>query len=375
MARVYRDPTMRTAQGKAAWCIDYTGLDGRRHRERTNAATREEAERLLRLRQSEVDKATIVGVRSIEAIKPRTFHEFVEEEYMPHCVATHTPATYKRDQSLLNAVLPFFGSMLLRNISSGDVQRYIDQRAHAKSRYRRALRPATVNREVMYVSGVLSEAIRRGYLDRNPTKGIPRLPEHNDRLRWLTYDEEKRLMEHAPEFVRPIILTSLHSGMRYGEVLGLMWTDIDLEKRLVRVSHSKNHRTRYIPMNADLEELFRSLLGRNKSVPFVFANPATGKPYLDVMHAFGRVCRAARLHDVTFHTLRHTFASRLAQAGVPLNTIRELLGHGSMQMTMRYAHLAPNNLRDAVSVLSAPRLGAEVGRKLAEETATRHTTP
>ncbi len=82
-----------------------------------------------------------------------------------------------------------------------------------------------------------------------------------------------------------------------------------------------------------------------------FTNPETGTRYLDVGHRFGEVSRKAGFSDVTFHTLRHTFASRLAQAGVPLNTIRELLGHGCMVMTMRYAHLAPNNLRDAVEML------------------------
>lgn len=356
MAKVYQDTRPRAHGGIRPWCISYVGFDGKRHRERTSATTKTEALAILRQKMAEVARARIAGVNSLDAVRPITFEEFVRSEYMPHCEATHTAATYVRDRSLCTAVLPFFGRMQLRSIRSGDLQRYVDQRVRARSKLRKEpLTPATANREVSFVSGVLTEAIRRGYLDRNVAKGVAKLPEHNDVLRWITDQEEARLLEFAPEFLRPIIRVALLTGMRYGEVLSRTWADYDFEQCLVRVTGTKSHKTRYVPMNDDLVELVRSIspiVGRDGPNPYVFGNPFTGKAYRDVSHAFKRTCERAGLQDVTFHTLRHTFASRLAQAGVPLNTIRELLGHGSMQMTMRYAHLAPNNLRDAVALLT-----------------------
>src|SRR4029077_11468622 len=119
----------------------------------------------------------------------------------------------------------------------------------------------------------------------------------------------------------------------------------DFEQKIVRITQAKNHRTRYIPMNELLEELLESIpafVGKAGPSPFVFTNPETGTRFVNIDASFRGSCRKAGFSDVTFHTLRHTFASRLVQVGVPLNTVRELLGHGTMQVTMRYAHLAPN---------------------------------
>jgi integrase len=220
----------------------------------------------------------------------------------------------------------------------------------------------------MFVSGALSEAERRGYIDRNPARHVSQLPEHNDRVRWLTNDEERSILAKAPAYLQPIIRTALHTGMRQGEILALRWVDLDFDQRLVRVAHGKNHKVRCIPMNAQVYALLKPLVPpspRWEESPFVFTNPRTranpeikGK-FRDVVHAFARVADAAGLGDVTFHTLRHTFASRLVQGGATMKALQELLGHGSMQMTMRYAHLAPNNLREAVDILSRPQAPAQ----------------
>lgn len=363
--------------GKPVWCIRYKGLEGKYHRERTEARTREQALALLHQRTTEILKAQLVGASSVDALHPKSFSEFVEQEYLPHCKATHTPATYNGDFSLARILNTHFGKMLLRSINTGEVQRYVDKEASRIIRQARPqrdangkvmkdkdgksiilppvkVRPATVNRQRTFLSGILSEAERRGYIERNPARGVSNLPEHNDKLRWLTNDEEERLLAHAPGYLRPIILVALHTGTRRGEVLTLKWADLDFGQKLVRVTHTKNHRTRYIPMNSKLEKLLESIKPEattwEKSA-YVFANAETETKFKDLSRAFEGACRRAGLEDVTFHTLRHSFASRLAQAGVPLNTIRELLGHGDMTVTMRYAHLAPNNLREAVQVL------------------------
>lgn len=361
MAKVFQDRRPRKYGGVRPWCISYVGLDAKRHRDRTTAATKAEAEAILRKKLSEITKAKLTDAHTLESAKPKPFKEFLTEEYLPHCQATHTPATYYGDRSLAKHSLPFFGSLSIRSITPGTIQRFIDQQAGreiGRDKKKRKVRPATVNRLFMFVSGVLAEAVRRGYIDRNPASRIPQLPEHNDKLRWLTDAEEERLLGYAPEFIKPLILTSIHTGMRKGEVLRLKRADLDFEQRLLQVTQAKNHRVRYIPMNEDLMDLLRSIpvfVGKKGPSPYVFTNPDTGTGFKNIDHSYRESVRKAGLEGVNFHTLRHTFASRLVQAGVPLNTVRELLGHGTMQVTMRYAHLAPNNLHEAVAVLARKR--------------------
>lgn len=358
MATVWRD--MRT-RGRAVWCIRYKGLDGRWHRERTPATTKDQAQAILHKKTSELVKAQVAGAHSIEAIKPLTLEEFVDQEYLPHCRATHTPDTYRTDEGLATILKKEFGKTQLRAIAAGDIQRYVDRLTGEKSRFKRVLTPATINRRRTFLSGILTEALRRGYVDRNPARVVENLPEHNDKLRWLTPKEEGELLTFSPPHLQSIIRFALQTGMRKGEILGLKWSDVDFEQRLVRVTQTKNHRTRYVPMSRELVEILQAIdhvAGPTGHSPYVFTDPKSGTSettatrFQDVNHAFEKAAGQAGLEEVTFHTLRHTFASRLAQAGVPLNTIRELLGHGTMQVTMRYAHLAPNNLRDAVELLA-----------------------
>jgi integrase len=358
MAKVYQDTRSRKTGALRPWCISYVGLDGKRHRDKTTAATKAEAEAILRKKMSEVTKAKLTDAHTLEAAKPKPFKEFLIKEYLPHCQATHTPSTYYGDRSCAKSSLPYFGALSLRSITPGTIQRFIDQQAGREigpAKKKRKIRPATVNRLFMFVSGVLAEAVRRGYIDRNPASRIPQLPEHNDKLRWLTDAEEERLLAFAPDYIKPLILTAIHTGMRKGEVLRLKRADLDFEQRLLQVTQAKNHRVRYIPMNDTLMELLRSIpafVGKNGPSPYVFTNPETGVGFTNIDHGYREAVRKAGLTGVNFHTLRHTFASRLVQAGVPLNTVRELLGHGTMQVTMRYAHLAPNNLHEAVAVLA-----------------------
>jgi integrase len=350
-------------------------MDGKWHRERTEATTKEQASRILAQKMGHISEAKLRGAPSIEALKPVAFEDFVDEEYLPHCQATHTLETYNGDKSLGTILNKEFGKMLLRSITSGDVQRYLDRCALesvGKDESGKAVtrRPATVNRRRTFLSGIFTEAERRSYVDRNPVRAVSHLPEHNDRLRWLNDSEEDRLLGYAPEWFKSIILAALHTGMRKGELLRLKWADLDFEQRLVRASHTKNHRVRYIPMNKRLYNLFQTIdhfSGPKGPSPYVFTNPDTGGRYKALNGTFERICERAGFTDVTFHTLRHTFASRLAQAGVPLNNIRELLGHGDMKVTMRYAHLAPNNLREAVQTLeNRTRIVQKHGRKIAK---------
>jgi integrase len=143
-----------------------------------------------------------------------------------------------------------------------------------------------------------------------------------------------------------------------GEILRLTWEDIDQERAIIRVSaEAKSHEAREVPMTADLVPVFEGIdrrIGKDGACPRVFADPYTGKALKDskLQYHYERAVRTAKIVDLHFHDLRRTFASRLAERGVSLQTIADLLGHGATYVTERYAHLKPDTLREAVATLS-----------------------
>lgn len=226
-------------------------------------------------------------------------------------------------------------------------------RTHIKKRQTEGAQPGTINKELVF----LSAAINSYNLDNdttisNPVKGL-KLREPEGRLRYLTRDEYARLVSVADGYLRDFIILGVQTGMRRGELNKLRWDRVDLEQGLInlRSEDTKAGKPRSIPINQEA----RKALERRKvqgGSPYVF--PGTKPPYeylADPKKSFQSACKRAELEDVTPHILRHTTASWMAMAGVPMLEIQKILGHSSMQVTMRYAHLAPSHLRSAVDAL------------------------
>jgi integrase len=140
-----------------------------------------------------------------------------------------------------------------------------------------------------------------------------------------------------------------------------MWISDDDQIRVVSSEdgNTKNYKTRTIPLNRALDELLRKLPRRLDS-PYVFQGPS-GEAYTKTNYHFTRAVKRAGIPRVRFHDLRHTFASHLVMKGIDLRTVQELLGHGDMRMTLKYAHLAPDHVRKAVEVLDCPDVDMERG--------------
>jgi len=175
-------------------------------------------------------------------------------------------------------------------------------------------------------------------------------------------DEEARLRavilrnhpEHMLEFE-----VALHTGMRPSEQYSLRWPQVDLARKLVTIPKSKNGKTRHIPLNSVAVAAFKVLeqLSLDGAGP-VFLN-MQGEPLRGYKHWFDPAAKEAGIRDFTWYCLRHTFASRLVMAGVHLKTVADLMGHKTIQMTMRYAHLAPAHQLAAVECLvSQPSVGS-----------------
>ncbi len=254
------------------------------------------------------------------------------------------------------------------------------------ARHQAGVRATTTNRELDLLRSVLSRAREWGLLDDHPMTTVKRATVDTiGRLRFLSPDEEKRLRaalqareqrnrdgrasfnrwraergyKTLPDYgtytdhLQPLVLLALNSGLRRGELLALRWSDVDQAgaQLTVRGATSKTGRTRRVPLNTEALAVFGAWQPAGAAgEALVFPGPQ-GEVMEDVKTAWGKLLTAASIEHFTFHDLRHTFASRLVQAGVDLNTVRELLGHADIKMTLRYAHLAPEHRAAAVARL------------------------
>src|SRR6266478_5612413 len=159
-------------------------------------------------------------------------------------------------------------------------------------------------------------------------------------------------MYSATPYIQDIALFALNTGLRIGEILSLKWEGVDLEKNLLTVFADKTHKIRPVPINSEARRVLDFwTLGRKNE--FVFYNHETGKPFVDLKTGFALACRKAGIKGVTWHTLRHTFPSRLLERGADIVTVQQLLGHSTVTVTMRYTHTNLDSKRNAVAKLES----------------------
>jgi integrase len=227
---------------------------------------------------------------------------------------------------------------------------------------RAPLKPGSVNR----YTGTLRAILRRAKKEWGVLATVPdisALEAKNGRLRFLDEEEEARLLHHAPLYLRRLIIFLTGTGARRGEALNLTWGEVDLAgntRAAVKFIETKNGSSRRVPLPNHVRDLLvtmRTEAGGNpgkRDRVFTWLRRGGGEALAyktDPGTSFKRARRDAGLPDVTLHTMRHTYASRLVKRGVPIAHVSKLLGHAKIQMTMRYAHLAPEGLDNAVSVL------------------------
>ena len=259
--------------------------------------------------------------------------------------------SWKRDQLSISHLDKFFGSKYIYEIKEKEIEEYKKERLLTEIKY------STVNRELACLKTILNKAKEWGYIDVVPK--IKLFKENNQRVRYLTDEEEKKLLEVSPEPLKSIILVALNTGMRQGEILNLKWRDIDIKEGLIIIQDSKSKEKRILPMNETVKSVFLNpILSNNKE--YIFEKNGKKFDTFYVSHLFEKVVKQAGIKDFSFHSLRHTFASRLVMRGVNLKTIQELLGHKSYQMTLRYAHLSPEHKKQAVEILDKDKNMAKI---------------
>jgi len=308
-----------------------------------------------------------------------TLRQFIDDHYMPWFKAHH-----KGHEKTLHTLDTSFEPIMLRRldeITGRDLEQIRTAWLNGGNK------PATANRKMGSISGVFSRAVEWAYLPASPLEKVKQLKVDSiGRIRYLSKEEsmalrgaldareriaragrnsanewrlERRrkllpsLQEVAfTDHLKPMVLLSLNTGMRRGEVFNLRWQEVNLQGKTLAVAGegAKTSETRHIPLNAEALATLKAWKEQGSGTGYVFPG-AEGKPMTDVKTAWLELLKNAGIVGFRWHDMRHDFASRLVMAGVPLNTVRDLLGHADIKMTLRYAHLAPDSKASAVNLL------------------------
>ena len=266
-------------------------------------------------------------------------------EYFDYYRQNHKVRSSERMEYALKVLCQFFGGKRLDEVSPFMIERYKAERRNV------GMAAATVNRELACLKNFFNMAIRWDWTVDNPVREVRFFRENNARLRWLTLEEEAELLKHCDRRLKTLILAGADTGFRAGELRSLLWRDVDFARGTVSVAsfYTKNGDPRCNPMTKRLEQALREWKhGPGSRKDGLVFGPQQWRT------AFERAKKLAGLgKDVVFHTLRHTYISRLVMADVNIRTVQELAGHRTITMTMRYAHLGPEHKRRAVGLLDA----------------------
>jgi integrase len=345
--------------GIKRWIVDFwwPNPDGtrKRIREVSPVQTRrgaEEHERHLR-------NALQVGQRKQRPPAP-TVCDFAPT-FLTWAKASNKPSEHRKKTNVLtHHLIPKFGPRRLDEITVGMVRDYEAQLLNE------GRKPKTVNNITQVLRRLLMEAKERDIIEDVPS--IKPLKVGDTSFRWLTVDECRKVLDHAGPWRVPILF-AMRTGLRIGELRGLRWCDVDFAAAQITVRQSvyeetsekqvfltpKNHLFRTVPLSPEVVSALREYPTRFRN-GLVFCDAEGNlRTVRQWDHPLRMIARWAGIEGVSWHVMRHTFASHLAQAGVTMHTICHLMGHSDLRVTMRYAHLAPSSVQHAASAL--PWLG------------------
>jgi integrase len=344
MARVFQDSKVK------GWCLDYVNANGRRIRQAAGP-TRTLAEAVLRQKLQEVaeEKAGLTRLK----VEDKRLSEIIPE-FVQWTAAHARPNTARFYNEQLKNFPRIWRDVYLSRIDRRKVDSYI------AIRKAEGVKPATINRDLVSLKRLFNKAIEWRFALANPVKGVRLLKEQNERIRWLEPQEEKALLERCTGQLRDIVDVARLTGMRRGEVFGLTWADIDFQRGLVTLRETKGGRVRHFPLYGELREVF-DRIPRMVGNPRLFAG-SNGEPPVNFRRQWEAALKRSGVKDFRFHDLRHHFASLSVMSGMRIEALRDLLGHQTIQMTLRYAHLAPDYKRSELENLGRWRKEWEGGR-------------
>ena len=373
-----------SSSGVKTYVLMYRNAKGRRVRYtigKHGTLTFDQAKKLAKDKAAEVHQgrdpqAEKREARTVEEVP--TLGQYVEERYLPwfnaHFRARTTKSTFEQFRGLFEDKLD--------EITAWKVEKW------RKARLKAGQKQATVNRHIAALRAAFNRAVEWGLVESNPLSGIKQFredplaiirflsPEEEGRLRGTLKRRQERMRRERDsanqwresrsrdalrslrrirftDHLMPMVILSLNTGIRQGELFSLRWEKVDLKRKVITIigTSAKSDQTRHIPLNSEALDTFRQWRKQQPEPGLVFPN-ANGSAFDNVKAAWTRLLRDAEITRFRWHDMRHHFASKLVMAGVDLNTVRELLGHSDLTMTLRYAHLAPEHKAAAVEKLA-----------------------
>ncbi|KTD60985.1 site-specific integrase [Legionella spiritensis] len=338
----------------------------------TAAQAREKALEVLSNVNKGIEPTASKGIN-----KPKTLKEFIETEYKPWALSHQ-----KRGQETVTRLTRCFEKLLhkpLIEISTSTIEQWRTKRLNEGTSN------ATVNRDVTILKAAIRKAHEWGVIDHYSLQNLKPLKlDHSAKVRYLSLEEESRLRQalldreeqlkkercsanewrkkrgypFLPEYndeefsdhLTPMVLLSINTGLRRGELFHLTWDMVNLSEGSLILSGeiTKNKNSRFIPLNDEAYKILDHLHKKAETKEGLVFPSKNNQPFYHVKRSWGSLLKKANITQFRWHDLRHHFASKLVMAGVDLNTVRELLGHSDIAMTLRYAHLAPEHKVNAV---------------------------
>jgi integrase len=269
------------------------------------------------------------------------FSQFVKEEFLPWSVSQHQKHnTHKRYRVSSKPLMSFFGKSRLDHIATADIEQFKIKRLKECS-------AAGVNRDLAALRFMLNFALRHGYVHSNPFKGIKLLQEGPGIMRIVSHEEEVLYLSNAPPLLRDIAILILQTGMRPEEVFSIRGENVDLKKKFIFIPNGKTKfARRTIPLTGQAFEV----LQRRSKKGYLFPHKDNPDKPMVCLRSHKTLAKKLKM-DFRLYDLRHTFGSRSAMAGVDLPTLKELMGHSSIVLTMRYIHPTPEHKIQALEKL------------------------
>jgi integrase len=277
-----------------------------------------------------------------------TFAELMDKYMKEYSAVNKAASSHIRDKSLNDHLQESFGKFYLPEINAKMISEY-----KTKRRMEGAA-PRTINYELSLMVHAFNMAIREWELiDRNPASKVKKERVRNTLERWLSMDEEKRLLLASPRWLQEIIIFAIHTGLRRGEILRLKLSQIDFERRTMLITEQKNGEIDTLPTSRNaLKVLEQRRRNRLPGCDLVFPSQnGTRIIERNLFRAFDEAMERAKIENFRFHDLRHTFATRLVQAGVGMYEVQKLGRWKTPAMVMRYAHHNPESLRPAIEMM------------------------
>lgn len=337
----------------STWWMSYVDARGKRVRRSTGKKNKMEAQAVL-------EKARVKAADGELPAQGKATVKALAQKYLKAQEARGLRAVKRKREYVSVWIVPTIGHVKLRQLGQAHVEEMWSSMADA------GRAPATRNRALSTLQHMISWACRQDGVcpmsTRDRLRAVRKLEEPPERDRHLSPREAERLLKYLEEPLRSIVLFALYTGARLGEIIGnrssepLRWDEVDLEGGFIKFARTKSGKVRSVPIAEPLREVLDDL-PRRIDCPWVFYHPGKKAPtpltWSALKRDWSEALDSAKIRDFRFHDLRHTAASWMAQAGVPLYTIGKVLGHSTSKVTERYSHLHPDHLRSATEALSS----------------------